>query len=296
MSIIRPIPDVVTTADGATIAVRDLGGDGPPLLFAHATSFHGAVWAAVARRLHDRFRCIAFDHRGHGASSLPPAWDFSWTGLAVDVWAVIDALWGPRDPTEGEAPLDRPHGVGHSSGATALLLAEEARPGTFSGLYCYEPVVVPVKTPLGRDPDNWLAARARRRRDAFDSANEAYRAWSSKAPFDSFDPEVLRDYVDHAFERRAEGTGVRLRCRPETEARLAEMATAHDCFARLGNIACPVTIACGADTDAFGPAVIDAQAAPLRQATTEVLPGLSHYGPMEDPEAVADSIRRSLPA
>ena len=87
---------------------------------------------------------------------------------------------------------------------------------------------------------------------------------------------------------------MRLRCRPETEARIAEMATAHDCFARLGAIACPVTIACGADTDAYGPAVLPAQAAPLRQATTEVLPGLTHHGPLEDPAAVAASIRRSV--
>jgi pimeloyl-ACP methyl ester carboxylesterase len=284
MSMIRPIPDVVTTADGAAITVHDLGGDGTPLVLAHATGFHGLTWAPAARHLADVSRSISFDQRGHGLSSLPPGWDFDWEGLATDVLTVVDALG-----------VDRPYAAGHSSGATALLLAEESRPGAFAGLYCYEPVVVPVKTPLGRDPDSWLAARARRRRDAFASREEAFTAYAGRAPFASFDPEVVRAYVDHGFEEVPDD-GVRLRCRPETEARIAEMATAHDCFARLGDIACPVTIACGSETDAYGPAVLEAQAEPLRQATTEVLPGLTHFGPMEDPEAVAASIRRSLHA
>ena len=45
----------VTSRDGVDVAVYDLGGDGPPLLLAHATGFHGLVWDGFADRLTERF-------------------------------------------------------------------------------------------------------------------------------------------------------------------------------------------------------------------------------------------------
>ena len=40
--------ETVPSTDGVTLAVHDLGGDGPPLLLCHATGFHGRVWTALA--------------------------------------------------------------------------------------------------------------------------------------------------------------------------------------------------------------------------------------------------------
>ena len=57
---------------------------------------------------------------------------------------------------------------------------------------------------------------------------------------------------------------------------------------------CPVVVACGERTEAFGPALIELQAAALPHARTEVLPGLGHFGPLEDPGLVAASIRRAF--
>lgn len=270
----------VATPDGVDIAVHDLGGAGPTLVFAHATGFHGLVWKPVADRLADAFRCISLDQRGHGDSGPPPDGDFDWRGFGRDILAVVDDL--------GLAP---PLGVGHSSGGTAMLLAEQARPGTFRALYCYEPVVIPVDPPLGRDMSNWLAAAARRRRDNFGSTEEAYAAYAAKAPFAAWAPEALAAYVDHGFSDRSDGS-VGLKCRPEDEALVYEMATANDGFARLAEITCPVLMAGGAESDAVVPAQIEALARRLPQARTESLAGLGHLGPMEDPAAVAESIRR----
>jgi pimeloyl-ACP methyl ester carboxylesterase len=270
----------VTTSDGVDVAVHDLGGEGHPALLAHATGLHGLVWTPLAARLADRFHCVSFDARGHGDSGLPSEAELDWYGFARDVLAVVDGLG-----------LERPYGVGHSSGATALLLAEEARPGTFEALYCFEPVIVPVHPPLGRDRGNWLASAARRRREVFPSRADALGNYASKPPFASVEPDALRAYVDHGFEDLDEG-GVRLKCRAETEAVTNEMASAHDCFGRLSRVRCPVALAGGSETDAVGPSTLEAQARPLPLAHTEVLPGLTHLGPLEDPEAVALSIRR----
>jgi pimeloyl-ACP methyl ester carboxylesterase len=246
---------------------------------------HGAVWAPLAARLAD-FHCVAFDARGHGDSGLPPALDFDWRGLARDVLAVVDGLGaGPH--------TGRPFGVGHSSGATAMLLAEQARPGTFGALYCFEPVIVVAELPLGRDTGNWLAAGARRRREVFASSEDAYAHYASKPPFAAWAPEALAAYVDHGLAPLADGT-VRLKCRGENEAMVYEMASAHDGFAHMSEVACPVMLASGSETDALGPTTVEALARRLPDPRTEVLPGLGHFGPLEDPAAVAASIRRFL--
>ncbi|MDQ6796906.1 MAG: alpha/beta hydrolase [Actinomycetota bacterium] len=274
-------PTTATTSDGVEIAVYDLGGTGRPLVMAHATGLHGLVWSPVAAWLSGP-RCIAFDQRGHGHSQDPPDHDFDWHGFGRDAAAVVNGLG-----------LERPVGIGHSSGAAGLLLAEEAAPGTFAAIYCYEPVVVPADPPLGRDEANWLAAGARRRRDVFESRGQAYDHYRSKGPFVGWDDEALHLYVDHGFAD-APGGGVRLRCRPENEALVYEMATANDCFAGLGEVRCPVMLVRGSDSDGLAPATLEAMEERLGQVASEVLPGLSHFGPLEDPPLVAASIRSFL--
>ena len=268
----------VVAADGVAVAVHHLGGTGPPIVLAHATGLHGRVWRTVAAHLADSFACVSFDERGHGDSGRPADLDFDWRGFALDALAVVDGL------------ETAPFGVGHSSGATALLLAEQARPGTFRALYLYEPVVIPSDPPLGRDVGNWLAAGARKRREVFASRDEARDNYARKAPFDRWSPEALADYVEHGFADQPDGS-VRLKCRGEDEALVYEMATAHDGFGRMGEVRCPVTVARGGDTEAMSPPALAGLVERLPDARVEVLAGLGHFGPLEDPAAVAASIR-----
>ncbi|MDQ3932244.1 MAG: alpha/beta hydrolase [Actinomycetota bacterium] len=272
----------VITPDGVRVAVHSLGGRGSPIVLVHAAGLHGRVWTPMAAPLAEAFRCFAPDLRGHGDSAPPRSLDFDWRGFGADVGAVVDGLG-----------LQQPFAMGHSSGATALLLAEEAKPGTFRAIYCFEPVVVAVDPPLGRDPDNWLAARARRRRADFASKTEAECHFATRPPLSSLSPAALHSYVEHGLERNEDGT-VRLKCRPEHEALVYEMATAHDCYSRLDQIRCPVTLAWGGCSEAFGPHLAKQLVARLPLARTEVLPGLGHLGPVEDPDVVADSVWRAF--
>ncbi|MGI8410992.1 MAG: alpha/beta fold hydrolase [Solirubrobacteraceae bacterium] len=274
----------VAARDGVRIAVNDLSGEGPALVLAHATGFHGRVWAPIAELLADEFWCVAPDLRGHGNSPSPPRWGFDWRGFAADVLAVVDAL-----------ALTHPVGAGHSSGATALLLAEQARPGTFAALYCFEPIIVPADPPLGRDRESWLADRTRRRRATFASRAQALDRYAARPPLWELHPSVLRAYVDYGFEDLADGE-VRLKCRPEHEALVYEMATAHPCFVDLAQVSCPVTLARGGRSEAFTPTRAAEVAARLPRVRTEEHPTLGHLGPLEDPRAVAVSIGRALAA
>jgi pimeloyl-ACP methyl ester carboxylesterase len=270
----------IPSTAGVEVAAYDLGGDGPPLLFAHATGFHGHVWTPLFASLDDSFRGYTFDERGHGDSTPPADGNFDWHGFADDVLAVIDAFG-----------LSRPFAVGHSAGGAALLLAEIARPGTFRALYCFEPIVFPFP-PFPHD-ENPLSAGARRRREVFPSKEEAYDNFASKPPFSVLHSDALRAYVDWGFDDLPDG-GVRLKCHREDEAEVYRMGSTHGAFARLGEVRCPVTLACGEHTDAVTPELLALQAAELPSARTEVMAGLGHFGPLEDPAGVADSIRRGF--
>jgi pimeloyl-ACP methyl ester carboxylesterase len=275
-----------TSADGVRVAFDDLGGSGPPLLFAHATGFHGQVWRPVAEELAGEFHCWTFDERGHGDTPPPANGVFDWNGFALDALAVVD-----------EVGLERPYGVGHSAGGAGLLLAELSRPGTFGSLYAYEPIVPPTGEdgkPMLPSGSNPLAAGARRRREVFESRDAAYANYASKPPLSVFAPAALRAYVDHGFEDLPDGDGVRLKCRGESEARTYEMSIHHGAYSRLGSVTCPTTVACGSDTDTFGPSVMAMLAERLPLGRVDVLPGLGHFGPMQDPAAIAESIRRAF--
>ena len=101
----------------AQIAMLQWGESGrPPALLLHGTGFVAHVWDEVARELASTYTVYALDRRGHGASHKPGAYHF--LDYAQDVCHVIDAL-----------DLRDIYGIGHSAGATDLLLAAKLLPG-----------------------------------------------------------------------------------------------------------------------------------------------------------------------
>jgi pimeloyl-ACP methyl ester carboxylesterase len=273
----------VPSSDGVTLALHDLGGGGPAVLFCHATGFLGMIWAPVAAHLAGIAHGWAPDFRGHGDSTSPVSMGFDWRGMADDVLAIVDHLG-----------LSDVRAAGHSMGGAALVLAEQRRPGTFSRLYLYEPVLFPRAEGLpgsgGRNP---LADAARRRRPWFPDRKTAYANFAAKSPLGTFDPESLRAYVDHGFRDRPDGEAVELKCTPEVEALVFEHAVAPTAFDRLGEVRTPVTVAVGGDVSGpaqVAPLVADA----LPSGRLERYPHLSHFGPMEDPAGIAAAIATAL--
>ena len=276
------------TPDGVELAVYDFGGTGDDLLLVHATGFCAGVLWPLARALSERFRCHALDLRGHGRSAPPAGGDFAWSGFGTDVLTVVDLLG-----------LETASGFGHSCGGAALLLAEQARPGTFTGLYLFEPVVLPEREVPFPPQENPLSRGARRRREAFPSAEDAFVNFSSKPPFDNLDPEVLERYVEDGFElvpadQGGDGHEVRLRCRRDDEAEIYARSFDNGVFARLPEVRCPVTFAYGKRTDAFGRRLMEADAAQVPRASVEAYPGLTHFGPLEQPGDVAAGVLSSF--
>jgi pimeloyl-ACP methyl ester carboxylesterase len=272
----------VRSSDDVELAVHDLGGDGPPLLVAHATGFHGRAWGPLAPALASRFRCWSLDFRGHGDSTRPVPPHFDWQGFGDDVLAVVDAL--------GAGAL---FGLGHSQGATAFLLAEQARPGTFEALYLYEPVAPPPGRPASPDDDHPLVVGARRRHDTFTSVDAAVAHLAAKRPLANFDPAALRDFVEHGVVTLP-GGGVTLKCRREDEAQVYRMGQVQRAFDHLDEVRCPTTVARGSHSEAMSAELTARQAAELPAGRLEVFDGLGHFGLLEEPSRVAGSVVRAL--
>ncbi|MEA2826420.1 MAG: hypothetical protein QOG43_859 [Actinomycetota bacterium] len=271
---------LVPSTDGVEVAVHDLGGDGPPLVLAHATGFCGGVLAPMFAGLAGSFHGWALDIRGHGSSVTPEGVDFRWSGFSDDVLAVVDALG-----------VEGAYGFGHSSGGAAVLDAEARRPGTFRSLYVYEPIVWPTPPPAGsRD---FLVEGALRRRVRFESRDAARANFAAKRPFSGFAPEALDAYVTCGFSAGADGSA-HLRCRGEWEAAVYRQGLVHDGFTRLGRVGCPVVVASGDRWEAVDAAVMAAQVAALPSGRAETFAGLGHLGPLEDPARVAAAVAEAF--
>jgi len=79
------------------------------LVFTHGLASTGDTWSAQVAGLSDRFRCLTWDLRGHGASGSP-AGPCSIAALAADLLAVLD-----------DAQVERATVVGHSAGGVIAM-------------------------------------------------------------------------------------------------------------------------------------------------------------------------------
>ncbi len=204
-------PDPVTRfypTGGIHLAVHEWPSDGGgvPLVFAHATGFHGRVFDAIIARFPDH-PAYAIDLRGHGQSRAGP----------IDDWRLV-----ARDVGEflAQAGLSGAVGIGHSMGAHTLLQVAADAPGRFARLVLFDPVILAPEFYAPGQPlhtaDNPHPA-IRRKRD-FASAEAMMERFRSRDPYDLFDPRVFEDYCRHGLVPAASGEGMELACAPEVEA------------------------------------------------------------------------------
>jgi pimeloyl-ACP methyl ester carboxylesterase len=266
----------IRTSGGVEIATYRLGGSGPPVMLLHATGFCGALWSPLAPALAEEFSVWAIDQRGHGASGKAPNGRYDdWSVFVDDLLDVIDALgfsgW---------------RGLGHSLGGAVLLLAEQRRPGTFEGLCCYEPVVIPPRMISdGFGAPISMGELARKRRPSFSSRREAHDNFGAKPPMNRFDPAALDAYVTYGLVE-VPGDGVTLACVREDEASVYDGAPSSGAWERLGGVRCPVMVLGGGDPRDPVSRFIEDVARHLPRGGARRFEALTHFGPFEDPATV----------
>ncbi|MCP5028248.1 MAG: alpha/beta hydrolase [Actinomycetia bacterium] len=273
--------ELVTSADGTRVAFHDLGGDGlPPVLFCHGNGLAGAMWLPVAERLAGLIRPILVDFRGHGSSDNEPSLDVHWDRIGEDLGAVVSQV----SELAGPAPL---FGVGHSLGGAILLRFEGQHPGTFAGLTVFEPIVLPpdASPPMNPLP---IAQLARKRRMEFDSVDEMVERFSLRPPFNRCRSEAVRAYAEAGTRPTPDGR-VRLACDGELEARIFESEHI-DIWAVLDRVECPVLVLAGTTIDNRPSELAQPVSKALSKADFTRYDGLTHMGPMEDPDLLASII------
>lgn len=258
--------------EGVVLHYTDWGGDGPPLVLVHATSFFGKIWKPVAEALRGRFRVVAPDQRGHGDSGRPDD-GYTFETFADDLHAVIQHLG-----------FETVFAAGHSSGGTTVALHAALHPGVITRMALIEPIL--VAPPFVHRGPNPMADQARRRRPVWDSPRAMYEAYRSRPPFNTWRDDLVRLYAEEGT-RPVEG-GYALKCLPEFEARFYEAVTALDPWPYLERIDCPTLVAWAErgrpapmfDREAVGRAI--------RGSRTVVIADATHFVPMERPEEVAE--------
>ena len=217
----------------------------PPVLLSHGTSFVAEVWDEIATTLASRYAVYALDRRGHGASHKPAAGRYHFLDYASDVCAVIEAL-----------DLSDVFGIGHSAGATDLLLAAKLLPRRFSRLFVMEPTVMDPRARRDARLSDKGTANVQgvlRRQAEFDSADAAFQRFRAARAFAQWTERAIWTYIRHGFEQLPDGR-VRLLCTPEIEAAMLlpifeamEQVYAGDergnPFGWLSEVGCPVCIA-----------------------------------------------------
>jgi pimeloyl-ACP methyl ester carboxylesterase len=198
---------------GARLALARWGevdSSKPPALLVHGTGLVGEVCDEVASELDSRYTVYALDRRGHGASDKPSGDRYHFLDFASDVCTVVEAL-GLTDVL----------GIGHSAGATDLLLAERLLPQRFSRLFAMEPTIMDPRAQrvdgAGLSAQGMSIVQGVLRRQAeFANAEAAFERFSVAPLFAGWSERALWAYVRHGFSAPNDGR-VTLLCRPEIE-------------------------------------------------------------------------------
>jgi len=160
------VADRTITAGGVTLASSDDGdGDGLPVVLLHGLTASRRYVVMGSRGLQRAgHRVIAYDARGHGASSPAPSPDaYAYADLSADLAAVLDAL-----------SLERAVLAGASMGAhTALALALE-QPERVAALALITPAYDPVDHDDPRRLERWDALAEALRAGGIEGFVEAY--------------------------------------------------------------------------------------------------------------------------
>lgn len=255
----------------------DHGGEGlPPAILLHGTGLNAALWHPYAAAMAGRFHVYALDQRGHG-DSTKDAGDYRWQLFAEDFLAFIDAL-----------KIERPFCVGHSMGGAVIVLAEGRRPGTVARAVLIDPIII---GPAHYD-DRWkivtddpMAARTLRRRAVWDSREAMMASYRARPPFDTWQEEQLRLYVEHGTEPAPEGK-VRLKCTPEIEAHCYFGGHLSDPWPAVRVFRAPMMLIRGTGGDTFRVTRAEEIVAAIPGAVLVDIPGATHFLPMEQPDVV----------
>ncbi len=240
--------------------VSDSRAGDTALVFQHHWGGSSHSWSEVIARLRNRFRCVAIDARGAGASHAA-ATGYSTENHAGDALNVIKLLG-----------LKRYILVGHSMGGKASQLLASKRPEGLLGLVL---VASSPLSPMGIDE-----AMRTQMKGAY-SSREAVE-WS-------LDNVLLGSPISHKCREQLIADALRLS--PEATAGWIDIGTREDFSENAADVDVPVVIVAGEQDRVDPVSVVKAEiVSRYPAASVHFLPNKGHLLPVEAPQELATLI------
>lgn len=272
----------------APAANSDVGGQGDYLHFSHANGYPPAAYRALIGQLTESHQLITSVHRPLWQPTPAPDSVKSWRVFADDVLDLLQAH---------SAPV---FSVGHSMGATAIVLAAVREPHLFRGLVLIEPVLVPRRYLMLLRFFARFAPRqvpmirtTLQRQQRWSNRQEAFAHYRPKGVFRRIPDEVLWDYVKYCLVDESDGS-VSLQYSREWEAHCYKLV--HNLWRVLPRLRIPVLGIRGADTTTLSAASWQRWQALSPQHDYIEMAGAGHLLPFEQAEPLAAHIKNWMAA
>lgn len=265
----------------------DFGGSGPLLHMAVANGFPPQTYEPLLDPLTDTYHVVSLPPRALWPGiGTPPEQVGDWRELADDLLMGIQAH-----------NMQDIIAIGHSFGAIASMLAALEQPQRFRALVMLDPTMLPppIMTAFreartqGEIPRFPLIEGAQKRKDQFESRDEAFAYWRGKPLFHDWTDEALRLYSESMT--RPAGDGFTLSWPRDWEAYyyMAFYLDSWDDLPKLRGLL-PTLIIRAQHSEAYIKEASDVAETVLPDATHITLPGVGHLFPQAAPDATRQII------
>ena len=261
--------------------LESFGGQGHPLVFAHANGYPVGSYRELLTRLADHYQVTGIHHRPMWSSETAPEL-LDWNCFAADLEETVAA-------TQSE-PVWM---MGHSMGAVVSVRAAASRPDLFRGLILIDPVFMTPETieaRRGMPPEVVdempMVRKTLSRPNRFASRQEAFDFHRDKRVFADFSDTVLWDYIRAGTRRNADGEYELAYCR-EWEA--AAYRSAPQVWEELAAVKRPVLGLRGADSTTLSEEAFALWGRTQPHADLRTCAG-GHLFPLEHPADTATTV------
>jgi 3-oxoadipate enol-lactonase len=240
-------------------------GSGPWMTFSHALACRLEMWDEEVKRLSQHFTVLAYDARGHGKTSAPPA-PYTLDTIADDIKALFDHL-----------EIERSHWIGLSMGGISGLATALKYPGLFETL-----VLADTSSKLS---DDGVAG--------FKQRVAHVKAGTMEA--------MVQPTLERWFKDAFRAASPKLMARVGTWIRTTPLDGYIGCCAaipsidvthRLGEITVPCMVMVGADDTAMPPAMAEILDLNLPHSELVVIPNAGHLSNLEQSGAFNAALAR----
>lgn len=259
--------------NGTSLYYEDTGpgSTGETIAFSHGLLWSTEMFAPQVAALRDRYRCIAWDHRGQGKSAADHRHTIGMELVWQDACALLDKL--------AVSPV---HFAGLSMGGFVAMRAAARRPDLVRSLILIETTAGPE--PLENIPRYRLLLKI-------------YRAFGPKPTANKVAQIMLGKTILADPQRKAEvARFVKLMSsrRDIWRATNGVIDRAHIAADELARITAPTLVIVGDEDVATPREKAEHLASSIRDARLVVIPGAGHSSSVEEPVAVTRAIERFL--